>query len=98
MNGSTSDARSALGDLFQLHFGSFRFGSHGWLPPLLGALTVGALAVLLGAILYGRTDVGYVSPLFRHGLAYRAVLCWMVSTLCAYAGGFVMGRLYAPKT
>jgi hypothetical protein len=53
--------------------------------------------MLLGAILYGRTDVGYVSPVFRHGLAYRTVLCWAVSTLCAYAGGFVMGRLYVPR-
>jgi hypothetical protein len=71
---ATTDARDALRDLFQLHFGSFRFGAHGWLPPLLAALVIGALAVLLGGILFCRTDVGYVSPAFRHSLAYRAVL------------------------
>jgi len=39
----------------------------------------------------------YMPQAFRMSLVYRAVLCWVVSTLCAYAGGFVMGRLYVPR-
>ena len=97
MSDSTSDARGALRELFQLHFGSFHFGPSGWLSILLVALAGCSLVLLLGAILYGRTDVGYVSSSFRHGLAWEALFSWVVSTLCAYARGFIAGRLYAPR-
>jgi hypothetical protein len=89
---STTDARGALRDLFQFHF-----GSHAWLPALLGAVAGGALVVLLGAILSDRPPLQYMPQAFRMSLVYRAVVSWAVSTLCAYAAGFVMGRLYVPR-
>lgn len=89
---STTDARDALRDLFQFHF-----GSHAWLPLRFAAVVAGALVVLLREILSVWPGPGYVPPAFRTGLAHTAVVCWAVSTLCAYAGGLVMGRLYVPR-
>ena len=93
MNGSTSDARGALRDLLQFHF-----GRHSWLPLLFAAVAVGALVVLLRGILSDQWFGGPVAPAFRTHLIYIAVLCWAVATVCAWAGGFVMGRLYVPRT
>jgi hypothetical protein len=88
---STSGARGALHDLFQLHFGSYA-----WLPALFAAVAVVAIVVLVDKILSFPPGTGYPYD-FRMGLAYIAVVCWAVSTLCAYAGGFIMGRLYVPR-
>jgi hypothetical protein len=88
----TTDPRSALRDFFQFHF-----GSHAWLPALLVAVALGALAFLLAAILTVRPGPGWIPPEFRQGIAFRAIICWAISTLCAYAGGFIMGRLYVPR-
>jgi hypothetical protein len=89
---STTDVQGALRDLFQFHL-----GSHAWVPLLLAAVAAGALVLLLGYILSIQAGVCNVPPTFRIGLAYRTVVCWAVSTLCVYAGGFVMGRLYVPR-
>ena len=89
---STTDARGALRDLLQFHF-----GRHSWLPLLFAAVAAGALVVLLRGILSDQWFGGPVAPGFRTHLIYSAVISWAVSTLCAYAGGFVMGRLYAPR-
>jgi hypothetical protein len=90
---STTEAQGALRDLFQL-----KFGSYAWVPRLFVAIAVGALAVLLGGIVFGGIPgPGYVPPAFRRSLAYRAIICWAVSIICAYAGGFVVGRLYASQ-
>jgi len=93
MNGSTSDAWGALRDLLQFHF-----GRHSWLPLLFAAVASGALLVLLREIISDKWFYGPVAPAFRTHLIYIALLCWGVSTLCAWAGGFVMGRLYVPRT
>jgi hypothetical protein len=69
-------------------------------PELLALLAVaaaGALVVLLGYTLSIQPGICNVRPTFRIGLAYRAALCWAVTTLCVYAGGFIMGRLYVPR-
>ena len=92
MNGSTSDARGALRDLLQFHF-----GRHSWLPLLFAAVAAGALVVLLREILSNEWFGGPVAPGFRTDLRYIALLCWVVSTLCAWVGGFVMGRLYVVR-
>ncbi len=89
MNQAT-DARDALRDLFKFHF-----GSHAWLPTVLMAIAVATLAMLLGAIL--AVGPGLVPPTFRVSLAYKTVACWVFSVACAYASGFVMGRLYGTR-
>lgn len=88
---SRSGVRDALRDLFQFHF-----WSHAWLPALFAAVAVGAIVVLLDKILSVQPGGGYPYD-FRMGLVYTAVVCRAVSTLCAYAAGFVMGRLYVPR-
>jgi hypothetical protein len=90
---SATDARGALRDLLQFHF-----GSRAWLAALFWAAAALALGVFISQILNLnlRSSVGYVPPEFRFGLVYRAVGCWLVSTLFTYAAGFVMGRLYVP--
>jgi hypothetical protein len=92
MNGTT-DARGALRDLLDFHF-----GSRAWLAALFWAVAVIALLVLISRIMNLPTEAGaYVPPEFRLRLVYRAVGCWVVSTLFTYAAGFVMGRLYVPR-
>jgi hypothetical protein len=88
---STTDVRSALRDLFQFHL-----SSHAWLPALLMTTALGALVVLVGGVLHVRPGP-WVPPGVREGFAYRAVICWVVSTFCAYAAGFVMARLYVSE-
>jgi len=89
---STTDVRGALRDLFQL-----KFGSYAWVPRLFVAIAVGAFAVLLSKIFSIQPGICNVPTTFRTDLAYTAVICWAVSTICVYAGGFVMGRLYVPR-
>lgn len=89
---STTNVRGALRDLFQFHFSSY-----GWLPAVFLMAAVGALVVLLVGILHVQAGPGWVPPAFREALAFRAVICWAVSVVCAYAGGFVVGRLYAAE-
>lgn len=91
MNG-TMDTRGALRDLFQFHF-----GSNAWVLLLFAVVAAAALVILLGKVLSVQPGACNVPPNFRTALAYTAVICWVVSALCAYAGGFVMGRLYAPR-
>jgi hypothetical protein len=83
---STTNVWDALRDLFQFHFGS----RASWLPALFIAAAVGAILVLLSGILH-------VPPYYRDHLVSRAAICWAVSTLCAYAAGFVVARLSAPR-
>jgi hypothetical protein len=99
MNGTT-DARSAMQDLLQFHFGRFHFGRNTWLPLLLATVVVGALVIHLSGIMSSLPrGAGYLyAPGPRKGLVYSAVICWAVATVGAYAGGFVMGRLYVPRS
>ena len=68
-----------------------------WLSVLLMAVAAGALAVLLLGILHVQAGPSYVPPAFRQTLAFRAVICWVVSTTCAYAGGFIVGRRHPAR-
>jgi len=86
MNSGTENVKSAVLDLFRAHF-----SPHVWLPALLIAVALGAIVMQVFAIIHVRPDSELVPPEI---LAYRAVICWAVSTLCAYVGGFVIGRLY----
>jgi hypothetical protein len=88
---STSGVRGALRDMFQFHFGSLA-----WLPALFTAVAVGAIVVLIEKIVSVPPGGSYYYD-FRMSLVRTAVVCWAVSTLCAYVAGFVMGRLYVPR-
>jgi hypothetical protein len=76
----------------------FHFGSRAWLAALFWAAAALALGVLISQIrnLNIRPATGYVPPEFRFGIVYRAVGCWLISTIFTCAAGFVMGRLYVP--
>ena len=89
MSNPTS-AADALRDLFRAHA-----RPHVWLPALL--VLVAACAIALHVRHHDRPTrrrlcaAGVPLP-----VAFEAVLCWMVSTLCAYVGGFILGRVYQP--
>jgi hypothetical protein len=84
MPNSTPNVWDALRDLLQFHFGS----NASWLPALLWGVAVVAILVLL----YG---IYPVPPFYRSGLLAEAAICWAVSTVCAYAAGFIVARLRA---
>jgi hypothetical protein len=86
---NAEDVRAALRDLFRSHL-----RPHVYLPALLVLIAAAALGAFVREILFVRPSFGYVPSEFRTALAYKAVLSWLVSTFCAYVGGFVMGRLY----
>jgi hypothetical protein len=88
---SANDVRAALHDLFRSHL-----RPHVYLPALLVLVAAAALGAFVREILFSTPGPGYVPSEFRTALAYKAVLSWVVSTLCGYVGGFVMGRLYQP--
>jgi hypothetical protein len=69
---------------------------HIWLPILLMAIAGGAIVLHVRDIMLVRLGPGFVPPEFRSTIAYDALLCWAVSTACAYLGGYVVGRLYEP--
>ena len=83
-------AGDAVRDLFRAHARP----AHIWLPILLVAIACGAVALHVRDIMLVRP--GLIPPEFRSAIAYEALLCWAVSTVCAYVGGFVVGRLYEP--
>jgi hypothetical protein len=85
-------AGDALRDLFRAH----ATPPHIWLPLLLVAVAVGAIVLHVRDIMLVRPGPGFVPPEFRSSIAYEALLCWAVATVCAYVGGFVVGRLYEP--
>ena len=89
---STTDARGALRELFQFHY-----APHIWLPALFVLVAVGAFVVLLGQILYVGSGPDPVPGAFRLRIAIWAIVCWLVTTFSAYAGGFVMGRISVPR-
>jgi hypothetical protein len=89
MSGPKS-AGDAVRDLFRAHARP----AHIWLPILLVAIACGAVVLHIRDIMLVRP--GFVPPEFRSAIAYGALLCWAVSTVCAYVGGFVVGRLYEP--
>jgi hypothetical protein len=76
----------ALRELGQFHFAP----RASWIPALFIAAAVGAILVLLSGI-------WQLPPYYRSGLISRAAICWAVSTLCAYAAGFVIARLSEVK-
>jgi hypothetical protein len=86
MNSASEKVRSALRDLFRAHL-----SPHVWLPGLLIAVAGGSIVMLVYSIIHVRPGSEVVPPEI---LAYRALICWAVSTFCAYVGGFVLGRLY----
>ncbi len=89
---STTDARSALRDLFQFHF-----GSHAWVPVLLAALAIGALALLLGAIMgvWSRPRLRATGVPSVYRIPSRDLLGGLNRLrLCR---GFIMGWLYVPR-
>ena len=83
---NTTSATDALRDLFRAHA-----RTHVWLPALLVAVAAGAIALHVRAILHVRPGPGFVPPEFRSAIAYEAVLCWTVSTFCAYVGELRLG-------
>jgi hypothetical protein len=87
-----TSAGDALRDLFRAHARP----SHIWLPILLVAIAAGSIGLHVRDITLVRPGPGFVPPEFRSTIAYEALLCWAVSTVCAYVGGFVVGRLYQP--
>ena len=89
---STVDARSALRELFQFHY-----APHIWPPALFVFVAVGAFVLLLGQVLYVGAGPDLVPGAFRLRIAMWAIVCWLVTTFSAYAGGSVMGRLSAPS-
>jgi hypothetical protein len=91
MNKPTS-AGDAVRDLFRAHARP----AHIWLPILLVAIAAGAIALHVRNIMFVQSGAGFVPPEFRSTVAFEALLCWAVSTACAYVGGFVAGRLYEP--
>ena len=86
-----TSAGDALRDLFRAHARPTNI----WLPILLVAIAVGAIVLHVRDIMLAQSG-GFVPPEFRSTIAYQALLCWAVSTACAYVGGFVVGRLYEP--
>jgi len=92
MNKPTS-AGDAFRDLFRAHARPL----HIWLPLLLVMIAAGTIALQVRDIMLVRPDPRLVPPEIRSGIAYEAVLCWAVSTVCAYVGGFIVGRLYEPS-
>jgi predicted DNA repair protein MutK len=74
----------------------FHFGAAHWLSGLFFVVNIGAHGLLLGEISV-LPGPGYVPPAFHHTVAYWAIVSWLVTTLCSYAVGFVMGRLYVPR-
>ena len=87
-----TSAGDALRDLFRAHARP----AHIWLPILFVAIAAGAIVLHVRDILLVRPSPGFVPPEFRSTIAYEALLCWAVSTFCAYVGGFVVGRIYEP--
>jgi hypothetical protein len=87
-----TSAGDALRDLFRAHARP----AHIWLPILLVAIAAGAIVLHVRDIMLIRSGPGFVPPEFRSTIAYEALSCWAVSTVCAYVGGFVVGRLYEP--
>jgi hypothetical protein len=85
-----TSAGDALRDLIRAHARP----AHIWLPILLLAIAGGAIVLHVRDIMLVRLSPGFVPPEFRSTIAYEALLCWAVSTVCAYVGGFVVGRLY----
>jgi hypothetical protein len=83
-------ASGAMRDLFRAHARP----AHIWPPILLVAIACGTVVLHVRDIMLVR--LGFVSPEFRSSIAYEALICWAVSTVCAYVGGFVVGRLYEP--
>jgi hypothetical protein len=87
-----TSAGDALRDLFRAHARP----AHIWLPILLVAIAAGAIVLHVRDIMVVRPGPGFVPPEFRSSIAYEALLCWAVSAVCAYVGGFVVGRIYEP--
>jgi hypothetical protein len=81
-------ASGAVRDLIRAHARP----AHIWLPILLVAIACGTVVLHVRDIMLVRP--GFAPPEFRSSIAYEALLCWAVSTVCAYVGGFVVGRLY----
>ena len=79
-------------DLFRAHARP----AHIWLPILLVAIAFGAIVLHVRDIVLVRPGPGFVPPEFRSYIAYETLPCWTISTVCAYVGGFVVGRLYEP--
>jgi len=86
-----TSASDALRDLFRAHA-----RPHVWLPVLLVAIAVIAILLHVRNIMLVRPGPGFIPAEFRSGIAFEALLCWAVSTLCAYVGGFILGRVYQP--
>jgi hypothetical protein len=86
---NTTEVRAALRELVDAHF-----IPHVWLPVVLLLVAVGALIVLVFGILHVQPGTEVVPPDFRAAVAFKAVICWTVSTFCAYVAGFILGRLY----
>ncbi len=85
-----TSAGDALRDLFRAHARI----THIWLPLLLVLIACGAIALHVRGIMLVPHGPGFVPLAFRSYVAYEALLCWAVSTFCAYVGGFIVGRLY----
>jgi len=86
-----TSASDALRDLFRAHT-RLRI----WLPGALLLAAAVSLGTLVREIVHISSGPVYTAPELGAGVAYSAILSWTVSTVCAYAAGFVMGRLYQP--
>jgi hypothetical protein len=87
-----TSAGDALRDLFRAHARP----AHIWLPILLVTIACGAIVLHVRDIMLVRPGPSFVPPEFRSYIAYEALFYWAVSAICAYVGGFVVGRLYEP--
>ena len=85
-----TSASDALRDLFRAHARP----AHIWLPILLVVIASGAIVLHVRDIILVQPGPVFVPPEFRSSIAFKALLCWAVSTICAYVGGFVVGRIY----
>ena len=86
----------SAGDAVRALFRAHARPAHIWLPILLVAIAGGAIVLHVRDVLLVRPGPTLVPPELRSSIAYEALLCWAVSTVRAYIGGFVVGRLYEP--
>ena len=86
-----ADVWSALLDMITFHFQITAL----WFLGVLAVVAVAEFLELLRAI-YTVHPGPSLPPEFRQRVVDTAVIGWVITTLCGYVGGFVMGRLYKP--
>ena len=88
----TSEVKGALRDLLRAHV-KFQI----WLPALLVLVTAVTLGTLVREVVHISSGPVYIPPGLGAGVAYTDILSWAVPTVCAYLGGFILGRVYKAR-